>query len=209
MHLAHPNGEWLFLVSSNNVLRILNLRRGVLVWEEQYADVLPEDHMRTRVAFAVDFLGDVKARMAMVVSDHRESSDSPEDDDDDDDDDGSDGEWTPKEESHSLQVLEVLLYPDAAKAEANVLVRQTLDFMPVYLDVAGEYVALVEEVPGVHHRYDAGSVHLLQWTTKTFIELPQVRGIPPRLHSANEEIATPLRTGLNVSELFLLPRAAR
>jgi predicted class III extradiol MEMO1 family dioxygenase len=69
MHLSHPNGNWIFLVSPNHVLRILNLRTQRVAWAEQLGNVgIDVDENETITAtFAQDFRGDSEVVIAMVV----------------------------------------------------------------------------------------------------------------------------------------------
>jgi hypothetical protein len=71
-HLAHPNGEWLFLVSEDGMVRILNLRTKTLACEKQYS------RFTTRVMFAIDFMGDVNATMVLVTDEENEDYDDDE-----------------------------------------------------------------------------------------------------------------------------------
>jgi hypothetical protein len=65
MHLAHPNGEWMFIVSSQNVLRILHLRSGrlALAYDGECFDY--GRGVPPRVAWAVEFKEEDKANLVM------------------------------------------------------------------------------------------------------------------------------------------------
>jgi hypothetical protein len=68
-HLAHPNGEWMFVVSSDAVVRILHLRSKTLAWEKQYGDiVIPLYRHGSRARFAVDFMGEEHAMMVLATN---------------------------------------------------------------------------------------------------------------------------------------------
>jgi len=162
MHLAHPNGKWLFLVSANNVLRILNLERGTLAWEERFGQA----QSNTRVAFAIDFRGDTKARVAMVVLESEHEYDEGEDDSTNDD-----------EKRHPvLHVLNITFDVDAAMVKMDPLMERHLDMTVVYLDIAGDHIALIEDCDtGLSQLHGAGSVHLFNWQKNAFVDLPPVR----------------------------------
>lgn len=67
--ITHPNGEWLFAVSSAAIARVLHLRTGKLALEHQFCDiVVPLDAQVQRVQFAIDFIGNVTAFMALVIN---------------------------------------------------------------------------------------------------------------------------------------------
>jgi len=65
MHLAHPNGDWMFIVSSKNVLRILHLRSGklALAYDKEMFD--DYDDVQPRVAWAVEFREESEASLVM------------------------------------------------------------------------------------------------------------------------------------------------
>ncbi|PVG04944.1 hypothetical protein CPB86DRAFT_778258 [Serendipita vermifera] len=69
MHLTHPNGDWIFLVSPNHVLRILDLRTKAIAWAGQLGNVgIDADESESLSAtFALDFRGDEEVVIAMVV----------------------------------------------------------------------------------------------------------------------------------------------
>lgn len=67
-HLASPNGEWLFIVARDALVRVVHLRTGK-VWEKRYAEiVVPFNRHETRVRFAIDFRGDVDAVMVLAIN---------------------------------------------------------------------------------------------------------------------------------------------
>lgn len=65
MHLAHPNGDWMFIVSSRNVLRILHLRSGrlALAYDREIFD--NGRGIPARVAWAVEFKGEEEASLVI------------------------------------------------------------------------------------------------------------------------------------------------
>jgi hypothetical protein len=154
MHLAHPNGKWLFLVSANNVLRILNLERGTLAWEERFGQA------QSNGAFAIDFRRDTEARVA-IVSECKGEGDSTDED----------------EDMHSvLHIRNFTFDVDAATVKVDPLMGRHLDMKVVHLDIAGDHLALIEDCDnGLSQLHGAGSVHLFNWQKNTFVDLPPVR----------------------------------
>jgi hypothetical protein len=68
-NLIHPNGEWIFLFSSNHVLRILHLRTGRMAWAGEMENLgtgLDPENSQC-VASALDFRGDLEIWLALVV----------------------------------------------------------------------------------------------------------------------------------------------
>lgn len=65
---SHHNGDWLFLVSSDAVVRVLHLRNGKLALEQKVCDIVaPTRPGQSRTACAVDFVGDSDVVMALVI----------------------------------------------------------------------------------------------------------------------------------------------
>jgi hypothetical protein len=164
MHLTHPNGKWLFLVSANNVLRILNLEKGTLMWEERFGPA----QLNSRVAFAVDFRGDIEARVAMVVLQCNQEYNEEEEEDDSTDDN--------EDRDPVLHVLNVIFDADKALVKMEPLMERHLDIAVIYLDIAGDHIGLIEDCDsGSNQSHGAGRVHLFNWQKNTFVDLPSVR----------------------------------
>lgn len=156
-------------------MRILNLENGTLVWEEKF------DHMLStaRAVFANDFRGDMEARIAMVVL----KSDK-EDGSDDDDNEDDDEEINEDDLQSVLQVFQLTLHPDKAVVTMNLLLEHPIEIRVVYLDIAGEYIALIEDRDtGTAYSYGAGPLHLFHWPSKQFVSLPPVRALSFPLHN--------------------------
>jgi hypothetical protein len=65
MHLSHPNAEWMFMVSNNNIIRILHLRSGNLALINSSLEFRnPQPDMRN-VSWAAEFRGDLEARFVI------------------------------------------------------------------------------------------------------------------------------------------------
>lgn len=66
MHLSHPNSEWMFTVSANNILRILHLRSGKLALAYDYDQYgLEHREVAMRIAWAVEFREENDANLVM------------------------------------------------------------------------------------------------------------------------------------------------
>lgn len=170
MHLSHPNGEWLFTVSSGNVLRILHLRTG------QLAMVYGLDKFATgsmfpppTIAWAVEFREEEEA--TMVMNCHLAMGDEcvyP----------SFDPyrhvfvstlfrRWSP-----GIRVFNILFHPERAIAEMSPIGAKALPGMPTHLDLAGGYIVAVSS------RYpnplEAGDICTIRYPELTDVKLPPV-----------------------------------
>jgi hypothetical protein len=82
---------------------------------------------------------------------------------------GTDPEWQGIEETH-LRVMRVLLSPHEGTAEVKEVARHAVDYQPSHVDVAGEHVVLVEQIPAT----ELGNIRLFNWNRMEFVELPEV-----------------------------------
>ncbi|KAG8847725.1 hypothetical protein FRB91_011488 [Serendipita sp. 411] len=167
MHLCHPNGEWVFTVSKMNVLRVIHLSTGIVALEERH-DIIPVTLGASipYIAFAVDFMGDQEAMLAMVVTAHRDASSVPE---------GSTNDPSTQINTPMLRVFLVKL--DAGSNLPIVTLHEQaqhcLPITPAHLDIAGDHVAYVESTEE-EKWYGESTVRLFHWRRGEFIDLPSL-----------------------------------
>lgn len=163
MHLTHPNGQWLFMVSKKNVIRVLHLPSGTVAWEE-WSNVMPVllEETMPYICFAVDFMGDDQARVAMVilVADE-DTGDAP----------------SQIQEGESLQpfirIVDVRFNSVNISIQTTEITRYRLPWRPAQLDIAGDHIAFVETA-SPDSVYGEAPLHLTNWTTGRHIKLPEL-----------------------------------
>lgn len=169
MHLAHPNAEWLFTVSSNNILRILHLRSGKLslVYD---GDQYPSSGrgIATRIAWAVEFREENDASLVMnchlwdgqYVIPLLQSSLLTR----------LTSGWHP-----AIRLWKITFKPKEYLATMELIGKRIMPEMASHLDISGNYiVAIGAEV----QPYDSGKVHLFRWKDMKEIPLPTVGWLP-------------------------------
>lgn len=65
MHLSHPNAEWMFMVSFNNIIRVLHLRSGNLALVDPSLEFRTYHPDTRHVSWAAEFRGDLEARFVI------------------------------------------------------------------------------------------------------------------------------------------------
>ncbi|KAG8753242.1 hypothetical protein FRC14_006297 [Serendipita sp. 396] len=137
MHLSHYNGEYMFAVSTNNILRIIHLRSGkvALLWtDDQVAGGFPQD---TYPSWAVEFREENEAVMVMNCR-------------------LLDG----NEEVDGIRVMNVHFKPKECLATAETIAIYNTGGMPSHLDLAGGYV--IATIPASGLLPDLGNVLMIR-----------------------------------------------
>ncbi|KAG8806025.1 hypothetical protein FRC17_005207, partial [Serendipita sp. 399] len=126
MHLSHYNGEFMFAVSTNNILRIIHLRSGkvALLWtEDQVYGGFPAN---TYPSWAVEFREENEAVMVMNCR-----------------------LWEENEYVDGIRVMNVHFMPKECLAAAETVATYKTGGMPSHLDLAGGYVIATVPTDGL------------------------------------------------------------
>ncbi|CCA68211.1 hypothetical protein PIIN_02077 [Serendipita indica DSM 11827] len=146
MHLSHYNGEWMFTVSSNNILRILHLRSGKvgLMYDQDRYEGGMDDV--SRVSWAVEFRETDHAYMVMNCYLQGETGPEP-----------------------SVRLLNVRFFPETALATVETISTYSTPIMTSHLDLAGGYI--VATIPRTDNEY-LGDVHMIRMRDMKPMVLP-------------------------------------
>ena len=151
----HHNGEWYFTFSKDFILRVLHLRTATWVLEEKPHE-LESSLGIVSSQYAIKTLDDFEARVAVVITEEA-------------------GELSPGQTAYScvLSTYRISLDTKCLTASITPLAVVPLPVIPIRLDLAGDYVVLIEEdVDNI----ESGVIYVVEWKTGKVVDLPPVRG---------------------------------
>lgn len=148
MHLAHPNGNWMFTVSNQNVLRILHLRSGKLALAYDGEMFGNDRDVASLVAWAVEFREEDKASLVMNCQSFDKNRQI----------------WRP-----AIRLFHIHFDDKQCLATMQGAGYRFMNSMASHLDIAGGYIVAIQNSKWP---YDAGDVLLIRWATMESIPLP-------------------------------------
>ncbi|KAG8793534.1 hypothetical protein FRC17_008437 [Serendipita sp. 399] len=145
MHCLHPNGEWLLLVSTHNIVRFVHLRTGKVaaIWDEdQYVGNTDKSVM----AWGLDFTDENDSIMAMNCR--------------------VDG-------VPAVRILEVHLDPTTSLASVKSLGTHITGEVASDVTITQRYVIIVIPIKGSEPN-ELGRIHMFNWKTHDSITMPEL-----------------------------------
>ncbi|KAG8827825.1 hypothetical protein FRC19_000330 [Serendipita sp. 401] len=145
MHCLHPNGEWLLLVSTHNIVRFVHLRTGKVaaVWDkDQYVD----NNDKSVMAWGLDFTDENDSIMAMNCR--------------------VDG-------IPAIRILEIHLDPASSLATVKSLGTHITGEVASDVTITQRYVITVIPIKGTEPN-ELGRIHMFNWKTHESIEMPNL-----------------------------------
>jgi hypothetical protein len=157
--LTHDNGEWHFMLSGDFKLRVVHLRTGILVLEEDLVRGVKYSEPLVASDFVLDSVGDLEARISTIIpydsGDSESSKESPF--------------------RATISTCLVTLDPRLVSASMTILAKAPLTIMPRHLAIAGKYALLMENTEDEDDWPGFGSLHLVNWMTGEPMKTPPVR----------------------------------
>lgn len=150
--LFHDNGEWLFMISNNFVLRVLNMRTGILVLEERLSDADEATMSQFSGSWTLDSINDSEARYFTTTPypTGQRNIDSK-------------GKITFRA---LLQTFHIIFDKKSVSASITPLGSIPLSILPRRFDIAGDYAVIVEDIETSESDWSgAGPLHVLDWRT--------------------------------------------
>ncbi|KAG8831962.1 hypothetical protein FRC17_002286 [Serendipita sp. 399] len=159
-YYIHPSGTWMFLLSTENIFRILHLESGRIVWataECRHPPGFVSTIARNIEVFAMDFVTETRAILALVLVALRITIAT------------GDAVWCRK-----FKVMQLDLDPIAMSAQSIYRAEHSLSFEVETIEIYGNYVFILErsnawdsDGHAVPHK-----LHMIDWRDGRSIPLP-------------------------------------
>lgn len=152
---THANGEWHFMLSADFKLRVLHLRTGILVLEEDLVRGVRYSEPLSASDFALVSVDDLEARISTITPYDSGGSESPF--------------------CANISTCSITLNPQLVSASMTILAKAPLTVVPRNFAIAGEYALLMENTEDEYSWPGFGNLHLVNSMTGERMKAPPVR----------------------------------